>query len=81
MGTSRTCGTGLERGTLTLPDVFVFEDVERFERDAERLQDLHQLSREAALGRRLAALHEDHHRRFVHQLFQTLVQILTVRRD
>ena len=68
-------------GSFALSDVFIFEDVESFERDVERLDDLHQLPRETALRGRLVALHEDHHGRRVHQLFQTLVQILVERQE
>ena len=61
---------------LTVSDSLVFENVESFELDLERLEDLHQLAAEPALGRVRSSLHEDHDRGFANQPLQPVIEVL-----
>lgn len=61
---------------LTLSDSLVLENVESFELDLERLEDLHQLAAEPALGRVRSSLHEDHDRGFANQPLQPVIEVL-----
>ena len=60
----------------TLSNNLVFQDIERFVWDVQRLKDFDQLSAESAFRVFRVSLHEDHDRSLPDQFFQSFIYVL-----